>query len=152
MIALKPSPLYVSSRMKIRRRESGMSYMELLIAAAIIAISVIPISEALQTSMKVAQADIDASAAHYRLVGRLETVLAEPFTTLSSQAVGPTTASSYSDAVATPGRVLVYIAEYDADDADLDGDVFTGGESTLLWVEVATEAGDQSLASLKTLE
>lgn len=138
--------------MKNRRAESGMSYMELLIAAAIIAISVIPISEALQTSMKVAQDDIDASNAHYRLVGRLETVLAEPFAVLSTQAVGPTTASSYSDPVATPGRLLVFITEYDADDADLDGDVFTGGESELLWVQVTTEAGDQSLASLKTLE
>lgn len=137
---------------KRRRRESGMSYVELLIAAAIIAISVIPISEALQTSMKVASTDIDATAVHYRIVGRLETVLAEPFAVLALQVAGPTTASSYSDPVATPNRLLVYIAEYDVDNADLDDNVFTGGESELLWVQVSTEAADFSMASLKTIK
>lgn len=132
------------------RHQSGISYVELLVAVVIIAISVGPISSALQTSMQVASADLNATANHYQLVSKLESVLAESFSSLSAATLGATTPSSYSDAVATPNRQLVYIAEYDADNADTDNNPFTGVEADMLWIRVEVEGyPQQSLTSLK---
>ena len=132
------------------RRQSGLSYVEVMLAAVILGISVMPITDALQTSMQVARQDIRATANHYRLLGMLESLLAEPFSTLSAQALGSTTPSTYSDPVATPERRLVFIAAYDGDNADGDNNPFTGTETDLLWLRVEIEGKLQALASLKT--
>ena len=45
-------------------------------------------------------------------------------------------------------RRLVYVAGYDGDDADGDGDPFTGADDGLLWVEVEIENTSVAVACL----
>ena len=80
----------------------------------------------------------------------MESVLAEPFTNLETAAAGNAAPSSYSDAAGGGDRIVVFIAGYDADDADGDGDPFTGVDTDILWVRVAVEGSGQFLDSLKT--
>lgn len=130
-------------------RQAGFSYVEVLAAAVIIAISIIPATEALRSSLQVAAADSAATVSHFRLLGKMEETLAEPFSALSASAAGPATASGYSDAAGTTDRRLVFIAPYDADNADADDDPFTGGEADLLWIRVQIEGTTAALETLK---
>ena len=139
----------MTRKIKSRQQQSGLSYVELMLAVIILGISVVPITSALQSSLQVANSDIRATANHYRMIGKLEEVLAEPFSTLAAQALGPATASAYSDPAATPNRRLVFIAPYDGDNADADNDPFSGADADLLWLRVEIEGKRQFLASLK---
>ena len=135
------------------KREAGISYVEVMIAMALIAIALVPAIDALRTSLGTGSGYATRLTEHYRVAGRLEDVLAEPFQDLDAAAVAAgseTVASSYSDAAGTPDRRLVYLARYDADDADGDGDPFTGGDVGLLWVRVVLEQGGSDLESLTT--
>lgn len=134
---------------QLLRSQTGLSYVEVLISVIILGFSVMPINSAIQTSMQVTNADIEATSDHYRIVGLLEDVLAQPFSTVAAAAAGQTTPSIYSDPIATPNRRLVFIAQYDGDNADTDNDPFTGGDSDLLWVRVEIEGTVQSLTSLR---
>jgi hypothetical protein len=84
-------------------------------------------------------------------MGRLEETLAQPFSDLDAAAVAAgsrTAPTSYSDAVATPDRLLVFMARYDGDDVDTDSDPFTGGDEGLLWIQVAIEDTDYALETV----
>ena len=50
-----------------------------------------------------------------------------------------TVPTSYSDVSGSTDRRLVYIAKYDADNADADDDGFTGVDDEILWVRVEIE-------------
>ena len=135
---------------KLRSGQRGVSYVEVLVAVILIAATAIPATDALHGAMAGAAADTEATANHYRVRGRLEEILAEPFSSVSAQAAGPTVPSSYSDAPGTTNRRLVYISLYDGDNADADNDPFTGADPDLLWVSVEIEATVNALRSLKT--
>ena len=136
--------------LKSARQQSGISYVEVLAAVIIIAATVIPATNALRGSMDVAEADSQATVNHYRMLSKMEEVLAEPFSSLSSQATGPTTATAYSDTAGSVDRRLVFIANYDGDNADTDNDPFTGTDPGLLWVRVEIEGSVAALQALKT--
>jgi type II secretory pathway pseudopilin PulG len=126
----------------------GFSYVEVLVAVGLLALCVVPTMEALQTGVLGAAVHQSETADHYAVAGRLEEVLAEPFASLDAAATaagGPTNPSSYS---ASP--LLVYLARYDGDNADGDGNPFTGGDDGLLWVRVAVENGGAALETLTT--
>ena len=53
----------------------------------------------------------------------------------------------YSDLGATVPHQL-FIWRYDIDDADNDGDVYTGGESDILWLRIASVDGSYSIQTL----
>lgn len=131
------------------KQQFGLSYVEVMIATVLIAISIVPIGNALSGALTAAQIDTLESENHYRLVEKMETVLAEPYADLLAAAAGTVTASSYSDA---PGvdRRLVYISAYDADNADADDDPFTGTDADILWIQVAIEGSVHSFEALKT--
>lgn len=134
-----------------RRRSAGFSYVEVLIATALIAISLAPAIDALIAGIRGAGIHVALAEEHYHLVGRLEELLAQPFDDLDAeaQAVGsPTLATAYSDAGGTPRRRLVFLARYDGDDADGDGNPFTGGDDGLLWVSVELEHTGRVLETL----
>lgn len=137
--------------MKIRvntpRQQSGISYVEVLAAVIIIAVTVVPATNAIRGALDVAEADNLATVNHYRLVSKMEEVLAEPFADVVSAAAGPSTATVYSDPPGTDRR-LVFIAPYDGDNADADNDPFTGGEPDLLWVRVEIEGSVSFLQAL----
>ncbi len=140
--------------MKLRtttaRHQSGLSYVEVLVAAMLIAATVVPATDALRGAMYATNADSAATVNHYRLVGKLEEVLAKPYAILTAQALGPATATTYSDALGSSDRRLVYISAYDGDNADADNDPFTGTDSGLLWIRVEIEGTAMAMQSLQT--
>ncbi len=119
-------------------------------ATLLIAIALVPMLDALQPGLQGSALHRQSAQIHYTLAGKLEPVLAEPFADLDAAATAAgayNNPSSYSDAGASiPHQVFIW--RYDVDNADTDGDVFTGGEDDLLWVSVGALSGGQSLQTL----
>ena len=93
----------------------------------------------------------DVTDVRHRLTSRLESVLTESFVELEAAALAagsPGTPSSYSDAAGDPGRLLVYLSLYDADNLDGDGDVFTGTDAGIVWIRVESEGSVHSLETV----
>ncbi len=139
----------MNSRFTSARRQAGFSYVEVLAASLIIAVSIIPATDALRNAVHVAAADGQATVNHYRLISKMEAVLADPFDTLAAKAAGTSTATSYSDTAGSTDRRLVFIAAYDGDNADADDDPFTDTDAGLLWVRVEVAGTATALQSLK---
>jgi len=117
----------------------------------VLAAALVPALQALQGG--VAGTDVHLSSAQrlQRAAGRMEEVLAEPLNALDAAAVAagsPTTPSSYSDSPGTPERRLVYLSRFDGDDADGDGNPFTGTDAGIIWVRVAIEGSTVALESV----
>jgi len=146
-------------------RQEGLTYIEVLIAAALITIAVLPAMDALYTGMLGSDVYDSTSAEHYATLAKMEEMLAEPQSLLLTAAAATghakTPSNLYSDAAGTPNRRLVYIALYDADNVDGDGDFFTvpdpntdgdndpyTGYAGLLWVRVEIEGSVTFLESL----
>ncbi len=128
----------------VRCFSGGFSYVEILVATVLIALSLEPALEALSNGIQGSAIQTQRTEEAYLLQGKLEEVLADSFTDLESAAAaagGPGSVSSYSDVVTlADGRQLirnVYVAGYDGDNADTDNDPFTGADPDLLWVRVA---------------
>jgi prepilin-type N-terminal cleavage/methylation domain-containing protein len=148
-------------------RQSGLTYIEVMIAVALLAVALVPAIEALHAGMLGADIQQTVSTSHYAALTRMEEVLAEPYGTLTNAAAAAgneSTPSSYSDAGGAPDRRLVFVALYDADNSDGDGNVFTvpdpnldgdnnpfTGYTGLLWVRVEIEGSVTSLESLTAL-
>ncbi len=139
----------MNQQFKAAHRQSGISYVETLAAAIIIAVSIVPATVAIRGAMNATQLDSRATVNHYRLMSTMEELLAAPFATVFAQAAGPTTATSYSDAAGSEDRRLVFIAPYDGDNADADNDPFTGTDPDLLWLRVEIEGTVTAMQALK---
>ncbi|MFW2403865.1 MAG: type IV pilus modification PilV family protein [Gammaproteobacteria bacterium] len=130
----------MNGRPSIRHvRQAGLTYVETLVATLILLIGLIPAMDALRSAVSGTATNEGYVADQYRLVGRFEEVLAEPFGNLDAAAGPDTTPSAYSEPGGTPGRLVIYIARYDGDNADADGDPFTGADDDLLWVRAEIE-------------
>ncbi len=132
--------------------QRGISYIEVLVATVIIAISLVPALDALKPGLDGSVLHEQRSREHFVLKGKLEQVLAEPFARLQAAATAAgseTSQTGYSDIVASVPHA-VFIWPYDVDDADGDGNVFSGGEVDLLWIRVALIDGSQALETLVT--
>jgi len=130
---------------------AGFSYVEVLVATLLIAISLAPATDAIRTALAGSVMHRDALEEHYHLQGRLDEVLAQPTNVLEAEALqigSPAVASSYSDLPNTNRRRLVYLSLYDADNLDMDNDPFTGMDPGLIWVKVELEATSFALESL----
>ena len=120
---------------------TGFSYVEVLIATVLIAIVLVPAMDALLPGIQGSSIHETRTEDHYRLLAKIEEVLAEPFSDLDAAAIAagnPTTPTSYWDVFTYPdGRQItrnIFISRYDADNADADDDPFTGVDQGLLWV------------------
>lgn len=129
--------------MSHRRRQSGLSYTEVLVATALIALLLTPALEALNTGLNSVRARRTLGEEQHLLRAKLDDVLALPFATLDAAAQaagGATTATSLSDTVTlSDGGSLarqVYLSRYDGDNADADGNPFTGTDAGLIWARV----------------
>jgi len=130
---------------------AGLTYVEVLVAIAFLAITLLPIMQALQTGLAGAEINAEYTSDHYYLMAKFEEVLAEPFGALDAEATaagGPTVPTAYSDTVGTQPRRLVYLSRYDADNADADNDFFTGVDDGILWVRAEIEATAHVLETL----
>ena len=134
----------------MKSRESGLSYVEVMIATLLIAIALVPMMEALGPGLQGSQIHRDQAEIHFALTGKLEQVLAEPFDDLdaaASDAGDFNTPTTYSDlAAGVPHEVFIW--RWDVDNADADDDEFTGGEDDILWVRVATVNDSAELQTL----
>ena len=139
----------------VSARQRGYSYAEILIATVLIAVSLVPATEALRMATTGASVYESASARHFGLIAKMEEVLADSFSALDEAALaagGSTTPTSYSDPPGTADRRLVYIAAYDIDNADGDDEPFlTGTDTGVLWVRVEIEGSALALESLTVL-
>jgi len=131
-----------------RRCQRGLSYVEVLIAVAIVAVCLAPALDALRDAMSAAGAQRSHAVNQQRLKARVEEVLANQFSTLDAAAMsaGNSPASSvaaYSDAAGTTDRLLTTLYRY-------DGSAATGSDSGLLWIKVAIEGSNLSLDTLKS--
>ncbi|MCP4390842.1 MAG: hypothetical protein GY802_21275 [Gammaproteobacteria bacterium] len=134
-------------------RQSGFSYMELLIATLLITIMLVPALEAMQSGIQGSGIHTRLVQNQYRMIAKMEQTLALPFSELLEQAdlvADPTVLipAPYSDAAGTESRRLVFLARYDGDDADADNDPFTGTDAGLLWVRVIIENSPRSLETV----
>ena len=136
----------------MRIKQAGLSYIEVLVATILITLTLVPMMEALKPGMEAGNLHREQSARRFALQGQLESLLAEPFGTLDAAATAAgsaTTPTTYSDtAAAIPYEVFIW--RYDADNADADDDVFTGGEDDLLWIRIASADGSFSLQTLRS--
>lgn len=135
-------------------RQRGLTYVEVLIAMLVLVIGLVPAMDAVRDAVWGTSANEEYVVSQRRLASRLEDVLAESFDALDDAAVaagGPTVPTSYSDPVATPGRLLVFIAAYDGDNADTDNNPFTGTDAGILWVRTSIENSDYILETVTAL-
>lgn len=131
--------------------QTGLSYVETLLAVTVLAVALVPALESLQTAFTGAAVQEDMVLWQQQLATRMEDVLAEPFSNLdgAAQAAGnETTPSSYSDAAGGPDRVLVFLSGYDGDNVDADGNPFTGTDEGVLWIRIAIENTPHDLTTL----
>ena len=136
---------------RFRGRQAGISYIEVLIAAALIAVSLVPMMDAVRTATVSTSLHEDAAVQNLHLIATLEDVLAEPFSSLEAAATvagSETTLSSYSDLAGSSNRRLVFLSLYDGDNADTDNDPYTGTDQGLMWVRVEIEGTAQAIETL----
>lgn len=135
-------------------RMAGVTLVEVLLAMLLISIALVPAMEALRPAIQGAGRHAPETQLHYHLTAKLEEVLAEPFSRLENEALrlaDPTLESLYSDATTAADRRLVFLARYDADNADGDDDFFTGTDAGLVWVRVEIDGTQLALESLTSL-
>lgn len=141
-----------------RRRQSGLGYTELLVATTLIALLLVPALEALNSGLQGGAVQRTVGEERHLLHAKLDDVLALPFSTLDTAAQaagGPGNASGLSDTVTLSDggsrARQVYLSRYDGDNADADGDPFTGTDTGLIWVRV-TIAGTALAAETLTAQ
>ena len=135
-----------------RHRQAGLTLVEVLIAMALLAVLLVPAIGALQTGVVGADVHRDLAENEFRLTSRLEELLAEPYADLEAAALAagsPTVATSYSESSGTPGRLVVYLAACDGDNADGDNDLFTGTDGGILWIRVQAENTVHDLQTIR---
>ena len=148
-------------------RQQGFSYVEVLVATVLIAVSLVPAMEALQMGVQGAEIHKRYVVDHYQVVGKFEQVLAQSFSGLlvaAASAGSATTASGYSDPGGTANRRIVYLSFYDAGDSDGDKNPFTIADAnsdgdnnpytgsdvdiSLLWVRAEIEGTSHAMETL----
>ena len=134
-----------------RTHQTGLSYVEALLAVVVLALALTPALEMLQAAFAGAAVQETVVQWQSQLATRMEGVLAEPLASLDDAALAAgseTTPSSYSDASGSPDRIVVFLSRYDGDNADADNDSFTGTDEGLLWVRIAIENTPYELTTL----
>jgi type II secretory pathway component PulJ len=126
--------------------QSGLSYIEVLIATILVAVSLVPAVEALRSGIFGAGLHQAAAVDHYELRAKMEEVLAQPYALLDAAALAAgseTMPTSYSDSAGASRRRVVYMSRYDP---SVPG--YTTTDSGLLWVRVEFESRTGRLETL----
>lgn len=125
--------------MKALRPFRGFAFLEVLVAAFILAIALVPASSALRAANEHGRQSRDRLAVEYLGLAKLETALAASWETLSDEAVktgGTTPSTLWSDAVGATNRRLVYVSGHDINNADNDNNSMTGADAGILRIRV----------------
>jgi type II secretory pathway pseudopilin PulG len=137
----------------VKSRQSGLSYVEVLVATMLIVILLVPALEAMQDGIHSSEVHVELARNQYRMISKMEQTLAQSFSELLTQAdlvANPAVLipAPYSDTPGTTSRRLVFLARYDGDDADGDNNPFTGTDAGLLWLRVTIENSQRSLETV----
>jgi type II secretory pathway pseudopilin PulG len=135
-----------STRRPTGTRNRGFSYVEVLLAVALVSLCLVPALDALRAGTLAPTVFGSLASDQDALSSRLVEVLGTSFEALDAAATAagsPTVPTSHSTSA-----VQVYLARYDLDDADADGNRFTGGDEGILWVKVASPGKPDSLETL----
>jgi len=133
------------------RRQTGASYVEVLIATLLIVISLVPMTDAVRGAFSGAAHQEASAVQQMLLIAKMEEVLAEPFSVLeqaAAEADGGAASSKFSDPAGATNRRLVFLAMVDGDNADADDDAFTGTDPGLMWVRTEIEGTQLFVESL----
>jgi Tfp pilus assembly protein PilV len=133
------------------RRQIGATYIEVLLASVLLAISLVPMTNAVRGAIDSSAVHEDTAIQQLHLTAKLEDVLAETFSSLEEAAADAGSASVpaiYSDGANAHNRRLVYLSLYDGDNADSDDDPFTGVDPGLMWIRTEIEGTLMSVESL----
>lgn len=126
----------------LRRDEGGLSYLEVLIATVVLAVSVVPVTTGLIGSLQTASHGRTATEAHFHVFEKMEEVLSYSFAELAAEQQAANVPTRFSDGATLASRRVVYIFAADGDNADGDNNLTTGGDASLLMIR--TEYEDQS--------
>jgi len=141
----------MSARAFLPGRQAGVSYVEVLIATVLIAISLVPMTNAVRDAIDGSVVHEDTAISQLHMLAKLEDVLAQSFSSLETAATeaGSTSVpTSYSDLDGSENRRLVFLSLYDGDNADSDDDPFTGVDAGLMWIRTEIEGTLMSVESL----
>lgn len=134
---------------------AGFSYVEVLVATVLIAVTLVPAIEAFSSGINSTGYTESLVEDRYQLTAKLEEVLADSFADIDTAATvagSPTIDSSYRDIVTYPdGRQItrnVFLSRYDGDNADADNDPFTGIDAGLIWIRVEIDGTSLNFESL----
>jgi len=135
----------------VKRLQTGFSYIEIIVATFLIAITIVPALESIEGALAGSEVHQSLLTQHHQLVSKIEEVLAQPYIALETAAIAAASATvptSFSDAGGTTDRRLVYLFGYDGDNADADDDAFTGVDDGLMWVRVEIEGSAQNFETV----
>jgi hypothetical protein len=133
-------------------RMTGALYAEALVAVAILALAMVPATNAIHAALQSSQQFVTNTTDHFSVMGRMAELSAEPYASLDAAATTAGSwkvATSYSDG-SGPSRRLVYLSLYDIDNADGDDNPFTGTEPDVIWIRVEIEGSIRGLETLIT--
>jgi len=161
----------MSRRPAQSRTQSGISYVEVMLATTLIMIALTPMMDALSAGLQGSRQHKDMSYDRFALTQKMETVLAQPFTSLLNAAAtgnSKDVPTAYSDTAGSKGRRLVYLSFYDLADTDGDTNPFTiadtntdgdnnpytgnGADIKVVWIRVRQEHGMAAVESLAGLQ
>lgn len=129
----------------------GFSYVEVLVAVALLALCAVPLADAVRNGLNAAGIG-EAKALELRCMkNTMETVLAEPFDTLWNAASGNNVASAYSQPAGNGcGSRDVFIAKYEHRINSAPKVLSAGdpGDDALLLVTVSSPASGYTFATL----
>jgi hypothetical protein len=131
-----------------RRRARGISYVEVVVATAVLTIALVPALDAMRTGIAGTEVHATEIASRQRLSDKMEEILARPFNSLYrlTYATGgnqPTTVQAeLSDAPGSSGRRIVNLYR-------VDGATASSADTGLLRIRVSYEDGGAPLETLK---
>jgi prepilin-type N-terminal cleavage/methylation domain-containing protein len=137
-----------------RRRSHGFSFVEILVAVAVLALCAMPLADAVRNGIAASAIGADKARELRCMKNMMETVLAEPYQKLWDAALGKDIASSYSqpaDASCIARNVYIarYEYEYGKSPVFLDASASTARqESAMLYVAVSAPNGTYSFTTL----
>ncbi len=131
---------------RARTHARGFSYIEVLVATVIMAISLPAALEALRGGTAAAGVHASHGANQQRIASRMEEVLANKYPTLDAAAMAAGNSTSavvaaYSDASGAPERLVVNLYR-------TNGVAKVGADFGLLWVKVSIEGSALALQTL----
>lgn len=136
-------------------KQPGYSYVEILVAVALLAVALPPALDALGTQVRGAGQGVESMRLEYKVQSKAEELLSEPWSALDMAvdiAGSKSVPSLYSDPAGSPDRILVYLAHYDFENTDADGNPFTNPNPNLVWIGIQAENGSQKLYTVRTWE